>query len=716
MTAPNRSARASLSARSSLASRRTALLLKLLLALLVATLGSPAFGQAGRPLEVGDLFRLRTVGDPQISPDGALVVYTVGHEDREADEGRSALWAVDVTSGERRRLTAPGTSASTPRFSPDGRRLAFLADRPTGEEEDGEDGDDPETQVWAFDLRGGDAQPLTAVRQGIEDFAWSPDGGRLALVIRDPEPEPAPGADDRDGDRPRPVVIDRLQFKRDYAGYLERRYTHLWVLDLDEHGAGGGELRQITSGQTDDSEPAWSPDGRLIAFTSNRTAEPDGNDNTDVFVVFADNTDLGATLRRITSNPGADASPAWSPNGRFLVHTSQVAPELLWYATVHLALSPAEPSSGGDTELLSTALDRNVAAPRFSADGSRIRFLLEDAGAQHLASVSADPRRGSPTTTSTASRDVGGEVAVTAYSESRDGKLAVLLSTADRPFEVFLAGGEPPRRLTRENDALLAELRLGEVRAYRATSRDGTTVPAFLTLPPGHDPRLRYPTILWIHGGPTAQYDWSFDLEPHLFAAHGYVVVRPNPRGSTGLGEDYCKAIFADWGNRDFDDVMAAVDWAIENGFADPERLGVGGWSYGGILTNYVITKTGRFAGAISGASEVLYVANYGHDHYQLQWETELGLPWENRELWERLSPFNAVEKITTPTLVMGGALDWNVPVQNSEQLYQALRRLGRTTELVVYPGEHHGIRRPSFQQDRLERYLAWYDRHVARR
>jgi dipeptidyl aminopeptidase/acylaminoacyl peptidase len=671
---------------------------------LPALLPLPAAGQAARPLEVDDLLRLQSVGDPQISPDGSLVVYSVEHLDREADEARSALWAVEVASGERRRLTAPGTSAGSPRFSPDGKRLAFLSDRPTGEEEEGEEA---KTQVWAFDLRGGDAQPLTAVRQGIEDFAWAPDSRRLALVIRDPEPEPAEGEEER----PRPVVIDRLQFKRDYAGYLERRYTHLWVLDLGAGGT-GGEPRQVTSGQTDDSEPAWSPDGRLIAFTSNRTPEPDGNDNTDVFVVAADNSDLGATLRRVTSNPGADASPAWSPDGRLLAHTSQVSPELLWYATAHLALTPAD---GGHTELLTAALDRNVFAPRFSADGARIRFLLEDGGAQHLASVPADPGRRRQTTATTVARDVSGEVAVTAWSESRDGELAVLLSTPDRPFEVFLAGGDQPRRLTTENDELLAGLRLGEVRAYRATSSDGTTVPAFLTLPPGHDPRLRYPTILWIHGGPTAQYDWSFDFEPHLFAARGYVVVRPNPRGSTGYGEEYCKAIFADWGNKDFEDVMAAVDWAIENGFADPERLGVGGWSYGGILTNYVITKTGRFAGAISGASEVLYVANYGHDHYQLQWETELGLPWENRELWERLSPFNAVEKITTPTLVMGGAVDWNVPVQNSEQLYQALKRLGRTTELVVYPGEHHGIRRPSFQKDRLERFLAWYDRHVSR-
>jgi dipeptidyl aminopeptidase/acylaminoacyl peptidase len=191
------------------------------------------------------------------------------------------------------------------------------------------------------------------------------------------------------------------------------------------------------------------------------------------------------------------------------------------------------------------------------------------------------------------------------------------------------------------------------------------------------------------------------------------VVVTVNPRGSSGYGQEFSKAIWADWGNKDYEDVMAGVDYAIEQGYADPDRLGVGGWSYGGILTNYVITKTQRFKGAITGASEVLYVANYGHDHYQRHWEAELGLPWENREAWERISPFNSVERIVTPTLIMGGEKDWNVPILNSEQLYQALRRLGRETQLVVYPGQSHGLRVPSYQKDRLERYLAWYDKYV---
>jgi len=289
----------------------------------------------------------------------------------------------------------------------------------------------------------------------------------------------------------------------------------------------------------------------------------------------------------------------------------------------------------------------------------------------------------------------------------------VLLSEPHLPGELFVLDKDNLRQLTRTNDKFMAGLMLAEVENIHFKSKDGTEIEGFFFKPPDFNPSLRYPTLLRIHGGPVAQFDFSFNFEAQLFAANGYCVVLVNPRGSSGYGQDFSLGIWKNWGDKDFEDVMAGVDYAIAKGYADPDRLGVGGWSYGGILTNYVITKTDRFKAAITGASEVLYVANYGHDHYQLQWEKELGLPWKNRETWERLSPFNSVENIVTPTLIMGGEKDWNVPVLNSEQLYQALRRMGRTTQLVVYPGESHGIRRPSFQKDRYERYLAWYGKYV---
>jgi len=442
---------------------------------------------------------------------------------------------------------------------------------------------------------------------------------------------------------------------------------------------------------------------------SNRTAEPDRNDNTDIWVVTADRPAAGRDsvtsappeLLQITTSPGADRAPAWSPDGRSLAYVTTLDPDIIWYATNHLAVI----TEGGEPRVLTRALDRNVGTPRFSADGSSIWFELEDSAEDHLARV--DLRSGRIT------RPVSGPLSVDDYAISPTGDVVVLLQRLDRSAELYRVEGGNVRVLTQVNDSLFGVLRLATVHDETFRSADGTEIEGFFYLPPDYQAGTRYPTLLRIHGGPVSQFSHGFNFEAQLLAAHGYVVVTVNPRGSSGYGQAFSHAIWADWGNKDFADVMAGVDHAIERGWADPERLGVGGWSYGGILTDYVITKTDRFKGAISGASEVLYVANYGHDHYQREWEAELGLPWESRATWERLSPFNAVDKIVTPTLVMGGEKDWNVPILNSEQLYETLRRRGVPTELVVYPGQPHGIRVPAYQRDRFERYLAWYDRWV---
>ncbi|MYG97550.1 MAG: S9 family peptidase, partial [Gammaproteobacteria bacterium] len=394
--------------------------------------------------------------------------------------------------------------------------------------------------------------------------------------------------------------------------------------------------------------------------------------------------------------------PAWSPDGSQIAHVTVTEPDLIWYATGHLAVSPA---AGGPARVLSARLDRNVGSPRFAPDGETILFVLEDSAERHLASMD--------TSGENFSRLIDGPLSLRGYSQSDDGQLATLISEPHLPAEVFYGTGAGRRQLTFTNQPWLDELQLAEVENVQFDNPGGTEIEGFLVKPPGFDQTMRYPTLLRIHGGPVAQYDFAFNFEAQLFAANGYLVVMTNPRGSSGYGQDFSHALWANWGVPDTEDVIAGVDHAIEIGYADPDRLGVGGWSYGGILTNYVITKSDRFKGAITGASEVLYRANYGHDHYQRQWEAELGLPWENAEAWERITPFNDVANVVTPTLIMGGEHDWNVPIQNSEQLYQALRRLGVETQLVVYPNEFHGISKPAFQLDRLERYLAWYDKYV---
>lgn len=665
---------------------------RVVLLLTISATLARAQAPAKRALTVDDLFAIKQVGTPQVSPDGRWVAYTVRSTNLKADRNETALWMAPLDSaGAAIPLTAPGYAPSEARWSPDGRYLSFLATRPRGPGAAPDSSGEPKAQVWALDRRGGEARPLTHVPQGVNAYEWSPDGTRLVLAIHDTLGIPWSGKSAR------PKVITRLQFKQDGTGYLDTLRTHLYVFTL-----ANGALTQVTSGNDDEDDPVWSPDGRWIAFVSNRTPDPDANRNTDIWIVAADTT-RGPTLRQVTTNSGPDVQPTWSPDGKEIAYVMNAEPDLLWYATAHLAVVPA---AGGVPRVLTTALDRNVDNPRFAADGKSIWFLLEDAGERDVARIGVDG--------SGLVRPVAGHVDVGAYALAPDGAPVVLLSLPDLPGEIFKLARDSLRRVTAVNDSLMQALDLGGVQKVKFPSTGGAQIEAFIFTPPGwRASGAPLPTLLRIHGGPVSQFSWHFNFESQLFAANGYAVVNVNPRGSSGYGEAFCKAIFADWGNKDYDDVMAGVDYAIHRGIADPKRLGVGGWSYGGILTDHVIVRTNRFAAAISGASEVLYVANYGHDHYQYEWEKELGLPWRARAAWERLSPFNAVEKIVTPTLIMGGDVDWNVPIQNSEQLYQALRRLGRTTQLVVYPGEPHGLRAPSHLQDRLQRYLAWYDRFV---
>ncbi len=662
------------------------------LALVLGFACAAALGQDGRDnrnLIVDDYFRIHRVSDPQISPDGKWVAFVISTKDLKEDEGKSRIWMVPVEGGDAIPMTAKGSSASRPRWSPDGKYLSFLAAR------DGE-----KTQVWTLFRKGGDSVQLTEVAQGVKSHDWSPDGGKLLLTLQDPKPgELEEGKGDKEKKTPNPWVIDRLQFKQDYIGYLDRCRTHLYIFDVESK-----TMTQITSGGFDDSEPVWSPDGKSVAFVSNRTDEPDNNYNTDIWVVAADNLDRGKTLLQVTKNPGADSSPTWSPDGKSIAYISTTDTDALVYATPHMAVVS---SRGGEANVLTEKLDRHMSNPCFSPDGESIYFVLEDSGERQLARI--------PAGGGTVERLVTGAQIINGFEIGKDGTIAALVTGPHLPPEVFIYTRGELKQLSHANAKLLSEVRLGAVEEIRFKSKDGTEIEAFVVKPPAFDPGFRYPALLRIHGGPVSQYDYSFDFEAQLFAASGYVVVLPNPRGSSGYGQDFSLEIWRSWGEKDYEDVMASVDYVIEQGFADPDRLGVGGWSYGGLLTNHVIVKTGRFKAAITGAGSTLYVSNYGHDHYQRWWEYELGVPWkkENREIWEKLSPFNYVENVTTPTLIVGGEKDWNVPIINAEQLYQALKRLGRTTQLVVYPGEFHGIQKPSYNKDLYERYLDWYGKYV---
>ena len=651
-----------------------------------------AFGleaQAKRPFSLEDALAIQNVSQARVSPDGKSVVYVVSGIDLEKDTSHSNLYLVPFAGGEPVALTTSPKSNTHPRFSPDGRYLAFLSDR-GGEE----------SQIYLFDLRGGEPRKVSSLPGGVSDFEWSPGGDAMVVVSKDPDPNKTTDNDkDKDENAQEkktkpPLVITRLQFKRDGVGYLDERRTHLYRLDV-----ASGAHQQLTEGPYDDSDPAFSPDGREIAFVSNRTEEPDANENSDIFLVPAS----GGSPRKLTTNPGSDRAPVWSPDGKWIAYISVTEPDIIWYALQELAVISAD---GGEAKVLTSALDRNVRALQFTSDGKGILFLLEDRGNQHLARI---PLEGGDV-----ERVVTGERELVEFHEAAD-NIAVVLSEPSLPSEVFgaSAGGGAPRRLSHTNDALLSPIALGRVERIRFKSKDGTGVEGFVTKPSDFVAGKKYPTILWNHGGPVSQFSTGFNREWQVFAGAGYVVVSANPRGSSGYGKEFSHAIWADWGHHDFEDVMAAVDHVISLGYADPARLGVGGWSYGGILTDYVITQSDRFKAATSGASETNFIACYGIDHYQHQWETELGLPWENRDLYIQLSPLTRVANVVTPTLVLGGEHDWNVPLSQGEALYQSLRRRGVETTLIIYPGQGHSIRKPSYQKDRYERYLAWFGRFL---
>jgi len=652
----------------------------LIVLLLLSASVSVTFAQTEKePVSIDDFFDIQYVGSPVVSPDGDWVAYTVRSSDYDENNAETSIWMIPAKGGEALPMTAKGSSAGNPQWSPDGKYLSFTASR------NGSNG----TQVWVLNRMGGEAQQLTFVEQGVSGYEWSPDGSRLLLMIRD--------KDEDESDEPRPYVIDRLQFKRDYAGYLDRRRTHIYTFT-----PGDTTVTQLTFGDFDHSGATWSPDGQSIAFVSNRTDNPDGNTNNDIWIVSADEGEKEGGLIQVTTNRGSDTSPAWSPDGTEIAYMTNIEPEKIWYATSHLATISSD--GNGTARLLTRELDRNISSPRYSEDGESILFIYEDAGETQLASIQRD---GSGFT-----RLVQGEVTVRDFSMHGD-YIATLKGTFSSPNEVYYYLNGESTQLTDVNRKYLERVETADFKEIRFSSKDGTEIHGFLVKPIGYETGKRYPTLLRIHGGPVAQYSHSYSFEAQLFAANGYVVIMTNPRGSSGYGQAFSEILFADWGNKDFEDVIAGIDYAIEQGYSDPDRLGVGGWSYGGILTNYVITKSDRFKGAISGASETLYRSNYGHDHYQLYWEKELGLPWETPENYERISPFNNVANVTTPTLWMGGSDDWNVPILGSEQMYQAMKRLGLETQLVVYPGEHHGIRRLSFQKDRFERYLDWYAKYV---
>ncbi|HEV7398367.1 MAG TPA: S9 family peptidase [Pyrinomonadaceae bacterium] len=672
-----------------MSSKRLANLILLILVVAFAAVAQTA----PHNLKIDDIFRFRDVRDPQVSPDGQWIAYVVSAVDTKEDKSNTHIWMVSYDGKTDRQITFSQDSESSPRWSPDGKYLAFTSSRP---------GKAKGSQIWLLDRSGGEATQLTEFKGRLQGYEWSPDSKRFALIIGDPDPEaeasasPAPGPPKP----PKPIVIDRYRYKQDGAGYLlSGRHSYIYLYDI-----AGKKLDRLTTGKWDESSISWSPDGTRIAFMSNHGDDPDRDPSAQLFVADAK---PGATEKALVPNTvrAGRSRPEWSPDSKWIVFLEGDDKKYGAYSMDHLLYVPADGSGAATRSKVADDLDRGVNGLRFAPDGKSVTVLVTDDRAVYPASV----------TRTAVQRLMKSPVVIQSFT-SAGGNTVALSSTDTKPTEIYAMEGDKLRQLTHQNDSLLAELKIAGTEDVDFKSKDGTEVHGLLTKPTDYVAGAKVPLLLRIHGGPNSQDQHSFSVERQWFAAHGYAVLAINYRGSAGRGQQFSRAIFADWGHYEVEDLLAGVDQVVKMGVADPDRLGVGGWSYGGILTDYLIASDTRFKAATSGAGTAFTVAFYGTDQYIIQYDYEIGPPW-NPKSWDtyvKLSyPFLKADRIKTPTLFLGGERDFNVPVQGSQQMYQALRSLGIDTQLIIYPNENHGIQRPSYVRDRYERYLAWYEKYV---
>ena len=643
-----------------------------------------------------DVFALEWASDPEISPDGSQVAYVRQSFDIKTDSRRRMIWLVDREGNNHRPLAGGAGNQSSPRWSPDGARLAFVA----------ADGDGAQIHMHWFSQ--GVTARVTNLVEAPTRLAWSPDGRQLAFVMRvsakrEPLKVKLPEAP-KDAKWAEPLkAIDRMVYRSDGEGFLPDAFAQVFVVPAE-----GGTARQMTDGSWDHEDLSWTADGTELLVSANRHENADAVPNdSDIHAI---DVATGA-IRALTKRFGPDAEPAASPDGKYIAYTGY-DDAYQGYQRARLYLLRRD---NGEVRELAADLDRDVTNPTWSRDGRRIYFSFDDQGTTRIAETDLSGR------VTNLVDDLGGEgwsrpYGGGSFSVARDGTIAYSANDALAPADVGLYDGGKSQRLTKLNADLLNERELGQVEEiWSTTAADGRRVQSWLIRPPGYDASKKYPLILEIHGGPFANYGPRFTAELQLYAAAGYAVLFSNPRGSTSYGEEFGNLIHHAYPGRDFDDLMSAVDATIARGGIDEKRLFVTGGSGGGVLTAWIVGTTDRFSAAavqkpvINWASFVL-TADLPNFFYKYWFSAP---PWEDYDAYWQRSPLSRVGNVKTPTMVVTGEQDFRTPIAESEQYYQALRLRGIDTLLVRVPGAPHALdQRPSQLTARIAYILAWFAKH----
>ena len=627
-----------------------------------------------------DVYKMEAVSRPKISPEGSWILYSQSKIDAAKDRSASKLYMMSSDGKETITLTEQTMGVGNYQWSPDGKYISYLT---KGKDED------KGSQVFLMDRRGGEGVQLTNIKGEINDYVWFNSGKKMIVVVKDFN-----YADTAKSKIRTPYEMTRYKFKQDNEGYLDNRKTHIYLFDLTTK-----KLDTLTSGNYNESSVAISADDAMIVYTSNVSENPDKNSNTDLFLL---KPTKGATPLQLTTYKGGNTNPVFSPdNSKIAFLQSSSERNFDMYDITQLGIYDLKSKT---ISIVSKNYDRAFSSIAWSIDGQSILSLIEDDRKQNLVQFNIQTQQ--PTL-------LTNEMGVYSAMDMNDkGDMVLLFANLETPNEIYSYQNKTTKRLTHLQDAFVASLKKGYHKGFQSTSSDGTIVSSILHLPDSGAKNL--PLILFIHGGPVAQDDYAFDMTSRIYAAAGYAVATVNYRGSSGRGVAFTSAIYADWGNKEVKDIIGAADYLIKEGIADPNRLGIAGWSYGGILTNYTIATDKRFKAGVSGAGSSLMMSVYGSDQYISQYEDELGKPWENPKKYEALSyPFYKVKEIKAPVLFMASQADFNVPVIGAEQMYQAFKSEGIPTELIIYPNQNHGIRVPSYIVHRHNAHINWFNKYL---